>query len=290
MPGLPGFCFVLEREPVMSSEIDYAKIEETCREADLILVGIGEKFQYDWTILQKQERFKQIEADIETQSKSERDQGQYRWIIPFLQRMALEKFPDELLINAYHGLERLISDQNNFIISMSVDDYLYQFDFRHDKLVTPCGGFRKMQCDSNCCGDILDIDDTVYESILAYYKNEISLASLQEPVCAKCGRPVRFNQIGVTSYAEEGYLPQWERYTKWLQGTINRKICVLELGVGMEFPNLIRWPFERIVYYNQKAVLYRFHPALYQVSENLNGRGFGICQNPIDFLSNGFVK
>ena len=274
----------------MSVEVDYAKIEEACKRADLVLVGIGEKFQYNWDILQKQERFMQIESEIEEREKDASEQKTYKWIIPFLQKMSLEKYPDESLVKAYRGLLQLISDRNYFIISMVMDDYLYQCDLKQDRIVTPCGGFRKMQCDHNCGDEILDVDDTVYDRIIAYYRKEIPLNALCEPVCTKCGQPVRFNQIGVSSYAEKGYLPQWEQYTKWLQGTVNRTVCILELGVGLELPNLIRWPFERIAYYNQKAVLYRVHPFLYQVEENLKGRGVGICLNPVDFLSNRFVK
>lgn len=272
----------------MSMEEDYVKIEKACEEADLILVGIGEKFQYDWDILQKQERFMQIEAEINAMGPSARET--YKWIIPFLQKMALDIYPDERLLNACCNLTQLISDRNYFIISMAMDDYLYRFDIRQDRIVAPCGGLRKMQCNHNCCGEILDVDNTVYDKIKAYYNKEIPLKSLQEPVCTKCGHPIRFNQLGVSVYAEEGYLPQWTQYVKWLQGTVNRKVCVLELGVGLELPNLIRWPFERIVFYNQKAMLYRVHPSLYQVGENLEGRGVSICQNPIEFMANGFVK
>lgn len=267
---------------------DYIKIKKACEEADFILVGIGEQFQYDWDILHKQARFVQIEAEINAEGSSAPEM--YKWIIPFLQKMALDKYPDEMLLSACRNLTQLISDRNYFIISMPIDDYLYRSGIRQDRMVTPCGGFYKMQCDHNCCGELLDVDSTVYDKIEAYYNKEIPLKSLQEPVCTKCGRPVRFNQLGVSIYAEEGYLPQWTRYTKWLQGTMNRKVCVLELGVGLEFPNLIRWPFERIVFYNQKAVLYRVHSTLYQVGENLKGRSVSICQNPIEFMSNGFVK
>ena len=40
----------------------------------------------------------------------------------------------------------------------------------------------------------------------------------------------------------------WETYTKWLQGTLNRNLVILELGVGMELPQLIRFPFEKVAY------------------------------------------
>ena len=99
------------------------------------------------------------------------------------------------------------------------------------------------------------------------------------------------------SRAPEGYLDQWNVYTKWLQGTMNRGLCVLELGVGMNYPGVIRFPFEKMVYYNQKAFLYRVHSRLYQLGAKIADRGRGIAENPVDFLGllgiateKGFVK
>ena len=44
----------------------------------------------------------------------------------------------------------------------------------------------------------------------------------------------------------------WETYTKWLQGTLNRNFVILELGVGMEQAQLIRFQFEKVGYFNLK--------------------------------------
>ena len=96
--------------------------------------------------------------------------------------------------------------------------------------------------------------------------------------------------MGVSKYAEEGYLKQWDVYTKWLQGTVNKKLCVLELGAGLEYPKIIRFPFEKIVFYNQKAFMYRIHSLIYQLGEEIGNRGIGIKEDPIDFLIKGFVK
>lgn len=38
---------------------------------------------------------------------------------------------------------------------------------------------------------------------------------------------------------------QWNGYTGWLAGTLNRTTVLLELGEGFAHPSLIRWPFER---------------------------------------------
>ncbi len=104
--------------------------------------------------------------------------------------------------------------------------------------------------------------------------------------CPYCGAGMVLNVVQAAHYDERGYLSDWQRYTKWLQGSVNRKILVLELGVGMKYPGMIRMPFERVTFLNQKAKMYRIHENLYQVPENLGEKGVGIAENTIDWLNN----
>lgn len=272
-----------KESPKRTMENCFAEIEEQCREADLILVGIGDEFQFDWNLLQNDERYQEIEKEIAGREE-------YMWIVPFLQKIWINKQADRKLKDAYGYLKQLLSDKNYFIISTAIDDSVFQHGFKEDRIVCPLGGFRAMQCDYNCKGQLYDIENEILEKVKLYYDKKILLQDLEEPVCNECGQKKRFNQLGVTKYAEEGYLPQWETYTKWLQGTVNKKLCVLELGVGMEMPNIIRWPFEKIILYNQKSHLYRIHSTLYQLGENVGVRGTSIKENPVNFLGKGFVK
>ena len=75
---------------------------------------------------------------------------------------------------------------------------------------------------------------------------------------------------------------------KWLQGTLNHKICIIELGVGMKYPSVIRWPFEKTAFFNNKAFFFRIHKKLYHLTEELNAKGRAVAQNPIEFLTNSF--
>lgn len=78
---------------------------------------------------------------------------------------------------------------------------------------------------------------------------------------------------------------EWETYMKWLQGTLNRKLFVLELGVGLKYPNVIRFPFEKIAYFNQKSDFFRIHDRLFQLPAELNGKGTSIAENPVELLA-----
>ncbi len=257
---------------------DLREIRERVREAEFVLVGLGNEFAYDWSALTEDARYLEIEAEIADARE------EYAWIVPFLQKMILCQAREDRWRQAYRNLECVVGDKNYFVISLCTDDYLYTSGLSLERIVTPCGGFRKMQCDRNCSHTLADIPQETYEAVMRYYGKEVELAVLREPVCEKCGAKLRFNQLGVTCYAEEGYLESWSEYTKWLQRTVNRDLCVLELGVGMEYPTVIRFPFEKIVTYNRKAFLYRVHSALWQIGEGIGDRGCPVAEHPISFL------
>lgn len=83
---------------------------------------------------------------------------------------------------------------------------------------------------------------------------------------------------------ENGEDKQWIRYTKWLSGSLNRKLCVVELGVLISNPNVIRWPFERIVMLNLKSHLLRINQKIPQLPTELGDRGTSIPYNPLYFF------
>lgn len=253
-------------------------LTERVQDAEMVLVGLGEVFQYDWNALVRDPRYQEIEQEIGNNEE-------HIWIIPFLQKMILQQGCEDKWKTAYANLKSILKDKNYFIVSLCMDDYIYQQGFNEHRIVTPCGGFRKMQCNKNCSHILSDIPKESLDAVVRYYKKELPLDALKEPTCSVCGEKLRFNQLGVDLYAEEGYLDRWSEYSKWLQGTLNKKLCVIELGVGLEYPTVIRFPFEKIVFYNQKAFLYRVHPFLYQLGEEIAGKGLGIDENPVDFLT-----
>lgn len=79
----------------------------------------------------------------------------------------------------------------------------------------------------------------------------------------------------------------WQRYLHWLGFTLNQKLCVLELGVGFAKPDVIRFPFERTSYFNQKSRYIRVNETFPQLSEEIADRGISVRENPAVFLQAG---
>lgn len=86
------------------------------------------------------------------------------------------------------------------------------------------------------------------------------------------------------SISPEGVDKQWDKYMKWLSCTLNRKLLVMEFGVLLSKPNVIRWPFERVVMLNEKSHLIRINNTIPQLPSELSARATSIKDNPLYFF------
>lgn len=252
-------------------------LQQDIKDAELVLVGVGNEMQVKLQTLKEIPNFNEKFSVLEKEQDKE-------WLIPFLIRYYLKREYHPKIAEAYEHLRKLLNGKNYFIVSLSTDDLIGDIGFEEDRITLPCGTYDKLQCAENCSGKLFSVEDGFWDKICGWIEDREVLETLKEPVCPDCGAPLVMNQYGQPKYHEGGYLQNWNRYTKWLTGTVNRKLCILELGVGMEFPSVIRWPFEKVCFYNQKSVFWRVHGSLYQLSEEIKARGQSVKCEPVDFL------
>ena len=69
----------------------------------------------------------------------------------------------------------------------------------------------------------------------------------------------------------------------YLSRTLNSNLLILELGVGLEYPTVVRWPFEKITFINKKAHLIRVHEKLYHHTPEIDGKTDSIPMNSVDY-------
>jgi hypothetical protein len=84
---------------------------------------------------------------------------------------------------------------------------------------------------------------------------------------------------------EEEDPQSWEKYLHWLAFTLNQKLCVLELGVGFRYPDVIRFPFEKASYFNKKSRYIRIHSEFPQLSAEIADRGVSVKEDPVKFFT-----
>lgn len=239
-------------------------VYELIKDAEMILIGTGDEFSPEYTAHIRYE-----ETDL---------------LLPYKKSQFYAGVDaDHEVIRAYNKLREMIGAKPYFVVTMNTDDLIYQSNLEQDLIVAPCGSMQKMQCKQHIV-DAKEIRDRVLSLV---DENKISAEeAMAQAVCPVCGEPLAFHVIGTEGYLEEGYLTQWNKYTRWLSCTLNRKLCVLELGVGFKFPQVVRFPFEKVAGYNRKASLVRVNSKFPQLPEEMAQRGVSIPEKPVQFLLN----
>lgn len=253
------------------------EIQQKIKEADLVLIGIGEAFEIKVSELENNDSYAQALKECRGQE----------CLIPYIEKLFIEESNADVVRKrkeTYHNLSAVINDKNYFIVSLCTDGLIHHSDINSERIVEPCGSISKLQCSESCSKELYEVNPGFLQKVRELVEGKQKERVQKIPVCPKCGKPLVFNRMPAENYLEEGYLPQWELYTKWLQGTVNKNLCILELGVGLRYPSVIRWPFEKVAFFNQKASFFRVHSKLYQIAEEIKDRAFGINQQEDEFL------
>ena len=174
---------------------------------------------------------------------------------------------------AYQKLYQLIQGKDYFIVTTNTDAAIFHSPLDGNRITAPCGNVTWRQCSKSCTKDIWEPGE------------------IPDDICPHCGAPLTGNTIDADDYIEEGYLPQWQNYTRWLAATVNRELLVLELGEGFKTPTVIRWPFEKTVRYNRKSFFYRVNEKFAQLAEGIQERAVSVERNSVEWvMENIFTK
>lgn len=255
--------------------LEGSRFKQAIAGAQMVLAGMGEEFECAG-YLKEQARYLQVMEELEKEKS-------FTWMIPYLQYLFLRDH--EPLLAAMEKLKGLLNDKNYYLVTVCMHGLVDEAGYKEGRVVSPCGNFRKLQCCSKECDYIGPVTEALLSQISDYVKGKLMLKEIMIPGCPKCGRPLQFNSLYAENYKEAGYLGDWQIYTKWLQGTLNRKLCVLELGVSLDLPTVIRFPFEKIAFFNEKAEFIRVHKKLYHLSRELGGKGIAQAENAVEFLN-----
>lgn len=256
------------------------------RDADMVLVGLGEDFD---------DRMRLRDCQKYAAGKKYLQESGQHWLIPLWKEYCSAGMGEDVVGPVLEKLADILADKNYFVVSEATDSRIARTPWKKARLVMPCGSTLKKQCTGGCGTEDVGEEERIR---LNAFLEELAAGDFRGDLperfpadgagglteCAQCGKAMVLNTVYAEKYNEQGYSEQWQIYMKWLQGTLNRRLLVLELGVGMNFPSVIRWPFERVVYFNQKAFLVRVNEKLYQLAEELSGKGCSIPKNAIAWL------
>lgn len=250
-------------------------------ETQKVLVGLGEEWAFD---------FNEILQDSEYGCVMQKAMEEFPWLAPYIQYHYQVNREDSRK-KAFLKLFDLLKGKDYFIVSTINDVDLTQYGFDDKKIVFPCGNQIFLQEKQKKDGMLLPASESLsfqnlMKEIDLLLKKEITISDISG-IFAN-GDELIFNQKHRewidAQYNESSYLPQWALYQEWVAKTLSRELLLLELGAGLDYPTVIRFPFEKIALINKKAYLMRVHEKLYQLTKEINEKAVSIPVNSVAYI------
>ena len=170
----------------------------------------------------------------------------------------------------YEKLYELVHDKDYFVLTTNVDHCFQKAGFDRHRLFYTQGDYGLFQCSAPCHQETYDNEKVIREMVTAQgYKigpdgalflpegivPKMTVPAELVPHCPKCGRPMSMNLRADSTFVEdEGWHIAAGRYSDFLRRHRNLKVLFLELGVGMNTPGIIKYPFWQMTAENPDAV------------------------------------
>lgn len=253
------------------------RLARNLREADAVVIGAGAGLSTSAGFTYTGERFRQYFQDFGAKYgfKDMYSGGFYPYRTPEEHWAYWSRY---IYINrymnapkpVYEKLYELVHDKDYFVLTTNVDHCFQKAGFDRHRLFYTQGDYGLFQCSEPCHQETYDNENVIREMVTAQgYKigpngalflpegivPKMTVPAELVPHCPKCGRPVSMNLRADSTFVEdEGWHIAAGRYSDFLRRHRNLKVLFLELGVGMNTPGIIKYPFWQMTAENPDAV------------------------------------
>lgn len=153
----------------------------------------------------------------------------------------------------YERLLELVQGKDYFVITTNVDHQFQRAGFDHHRLFYMQGDYGLWQCSVPCHQKTYDNEAIVHEMVRS--QTDLRIPSRLIPRCPRCGKPMSMNlRIDATFVEDPGWHAAARRYGEFLRPHAHKKTLFLELGVGLNTPGIIKYPFWQMTAQNPNAV------------------------------------
>lgn len=152
----------------------------------------------------------------------------------------------------YKRLFDLVKDKDYFVLTTNVDHQFQKAGFDKHRLFYTQGDYGLFQCSEPCHAVTYDNEEIIRNMVTGQADMKIPTELI--PHCPKCGKPMSMNlRADNTFVQDEGWYKASERYSDFIRRHSGIRVLFLELGVGMNTPSIIKYPFWRMAYDNPNA-------------------------------------
>ena len=243
----------------MAYEEEILRLHEAIDNADAIVVGAGAGFSTAAGLTYAGERFKRLFPDF-IAKYGIRDmysggffpfatpEEQWAWWSRHIWCNRYEEAPKD----TYAKLLQLLDGKDFFVITTNVDHQFQLAGFPKERLFYTQGDYGLWQCSVPCHDRTYDNYETVKRMVEE--QRDMHVPTELVPHCPVCGKPMAMNLRADDTFVEdEGWHAAAERYREFLEAHQEGKVLYFELGVGMNTPVIIKYPFWRYTAANPDA-------------------------------------
>ena len=154
--------------------------------------------------------------------------------------------------DTYKKLLRLLDCKDFFVLTTNVDHQFQLAGFPKERLFYTQGDYGLWQCSVPCHDATYDNREVVRRMVEG--QRGMRVPTKLVPRCPKCGEPMGMNLRADGTFVEdEGWHAAANRYSDYLNAHGEGRVLYLELGVGMNTPAIVKYPFWRRTYANPQA-------------------------------------
>ncbi|KAE8402549.1 hypothetical protein BDV37DRAFT_295375 [Aspergillus pseudonomiae] len=180
------------------------------------------------------------------------DSPNQKWGYYFLHLNMVRTWPASKL---YDSLCKLAArfDDAYFVRTSNADGQFVANGFPAEKVSTPQGQYRFLQCFAKCRPDAVFPSDPFVDAALPFIdpKSQVLTDETKIPACQYCGGELTLCVRGGDYFNPAPFRGQerkWKQYMDDVASNLDgRRAVILELGVGLNTPAVLRWPNEELV-------------------------------------------
>lgn len=241
-------------------------IKELIEQADCILIGAGAGLSTSAGIDYAGDEFKKEFApfikkygftDLYTASFYEFETEEEKWAY-FAKHI---KFADtgRKAIPLYKNIYELVKNKSYFVITTNVDDQFEKAGFEKNKIFATQGSYSKLQCSEACHNKLYD-DTELVNRMIEKTDCNLKIPTNLVPICPVCKERMEVNLRKDAYFVQdENWYKQSKAYEDFVNNSKDKKVILLELGVGFNTPIIIRFPFEQMTMQNKNWNLVRIN-------------------------------
>lgn len=182
------------------------------------------------------------------------------------------------VIKPYEILFELLKDKEYFICSTNVDGQFEKAGFPKEKIFAPQGDYALFQCSKPCTQDVYDNKEMI-DKMINNMRDSIKIKEEDIPRCPKCGKFLVPNLRVDNSFVQKPHFTNISKYEKFVREAKDKRLVLLELGVGYNTPGIIRYPFENITNHYPYANLIRINLNCAEVPTEIEKKSISISDD-----------